>query len=99
MSETRNALEYESVNPYDGQSVQKFAALSDAELEVKIAKAASCYQTWKTKSYQERAVIVAKAAELMRGAVDQFAEHATIEMGKLINEARGEVSFSANILA
>jgi succinate-semialdehyde dehydrogenase/glutarate-semialdehyde dehydrogenase len=70
-------VEYESVNPYDGKSVQKFAAFSDAELEVKIAK----------------------AAELMRAAVDKFAKHATVEMGKLINEARGEVSFSANILA
>ena len=92
-------MAYESVNPYDGKSVQKFAELSDAELEVKIAKAASCYETWKKKSYKERAAIVAKAAELMHADVDKFANHATIEMGKLIKEARGEVNFSANILA
>jgi succinate-semialdehyde dehydrogenase/glutarate-semialdehyde dehydrogenase len=42
---------------------------------------------------------VVKAAELMQADVDKFAKHATIEMGKLINEARGEVDFSANILA
>jgi len=91
-------MAYESVNPYDGKSLKKFEELTNEQLETKIAAAAVCYQTWKKKSYQERAVIVAKAGELMRTHVDQFAKHATLEMGKLINESRGEVKFSADIL-
>ena len=35
----------------------------------------------------------------MHAQVDKFAHLASLEMGKLINEARGEVNFSANILA
>ena len=35
----------------------------------------------------------------MHAQVDRFAHLASLEMGKLINEARGEVNFSANILA
>ncbi len=66
---------------------------------MEIAKAASCYETWKKTSYAGRAAIVSKAAELMHADMDKFAKHATIEMGKLINEARGEVDFSADILA
>ena len=92
-------MAYESVNPYNGKSVKKFVELTDEQLETKIAKAASCYETWKKKSYAQRAAIVAKAAELMHADVDKFAKHATVEMGKLINESRGEVNFSANILA
>ena len=92
-------MAYESVNPYNGKSVKKFVELTNEQLEVKIAKAASCYETWRKKSYAQRAVIVSKAAELMHADVDKFAKHATVEMGKLINEARGEVNFSANILA
>jgi succinate-semialdehyde dehydrogenase/glutarate-semialdehyde dehydrogenase len=92
-------MAYESVNPFNGNSILKFDELTDAQLEVKIAKAASCFETWKKKSYKERAVVVSKAAELMHAEVDKFAKHATAEMGKLINEARGEVNFSANILA
>ena len=91
-------MAYESVNPFDGKSVKKFDELTDAQLEAKIAKATSCYETWKEKPYAERAVIVAKAAELMHTHVDKFAKHATVEMGKLINESRGEVRFSADIL-
>jgi succinate-semialdehyde dehydrogenase/glutarate-semialdehyde dehydrogenase len=92
-------MAYESINPYNGKTVKKFVELTNEQLEAKIAKSASCYATWRKKSYAQRAAIVAKAAELMHAHVDKFATHATVEMGKLINEARGEVTFSANILA
>ena len=91
-------MAYESVNPFDGKSVKKFDELTDAQLEARIAKATSCYETWKKKSYAERTMIVAKAAELMHTHVDKFAMHSTVEMGKLINESRGEVRFSVDIL-
>jgi succinate-semialdehyde dehydrogenase/glutarate-semialdehyde dehydrogenase len=91
-------MAYESVNPFDGKSVKKFETLTDEQLEAKIKTATACYQTWKKKSYADRAHIVAKAAKLMRENVDKFAKHSTIEMGKLINESRGEVNFSADIL-
>jgi len=92
-------MAYESVNPNDGTTVKKFEELTDDQLEAKITTAEACYKTWKKKSYSERAVIICKAAKLMQENVDRFAKHATIEMGKLINEARGEVKFSADILA
>ncbi len=92
-------MAYESTNPYDGKTVKKFPELTDAQLETKIATAAKTYETWKKTPYAKRAVIVAKAAELMHAQVDMFARLASLEMGKLINEARGEVNFSANILA
>jgi succinate-semialdehyde dehydrogenase/glutarate-semialdehyde dehydrogenase len=92
-------MEYQSVNPFDGKTAKTFEPLTDAELEAKIAAATACYRTWRTKSFKERAVIMARAAKLMHADVDRFAKHATLEMGKLINESRGEVKFSADILA
>jgi succinate-semialdehyde dehydrogenase/glutarate-semialdehyde dehydrogenase len=92
-------MAYESINPNDGKTVKTFPELTDEQLEKKIATAAHTYKSWKKTSYAERAVIVAKAAELMHANVDTFAKHATIEMGKLINESRGEVNYSADILA
>ena len=92
-------MAYESVNPYDGKTVKKFHELTHIQLETKIATAARTYETWKKTPYAKRAVIVAKAAELMHADVDKFAHLASLEMGKLINEARGEVKFSAEILA
>ena len=92
-------MAYQSVNPNTGKVLQSFEQLNDAQLEASLATAESCFQTWKHKSYTERAVIINKAAALMHAHVDDFAQLETLEMGKLINEARGEVKLSADILA
>ena len=92
-------MAYQSVNPYDGKVIKTFPELTDTQLETAIQTAATCFETWRHKSYAERAKVVAKAAELMHTRADEFARHATLEMGKRINEARGEVEFSSNILA
>ena len=92
-------MTYQSVNPADGKLMQKFDELTDKQLGVKLATAATCFETWRHKSYGERAVIVAKVATLMQERVDELARTMTLEMGKRISEARGEVEFSARILA
>ena len=90
---------YQSVNPADGKVLKTFKDLTDKELESKIAAAATCYESWRRKTYAERAKIVSKAAALMHAKVDELAHIMTLEMGKRINEARGEVEFSSSILA
>jgi succinate-semialdehyde dehydrogenase/glutarate-semialdehyde dehydrogenase len=90
---------YQSINPFNGKLDKSFEDLTDAQLEAKIATATACFETWRHKSYAERAVIVAKVATLMHDKVDALARIETLEMGKRINEARGEVEFSSSILA
>lgn len=90
---------YQSINPFNGKLLQTFTELSDAQLEEKIATATACFASWKQKSYAERAIIVNKAAVIMHERADALAHIMTLEMGKRINEARGEVEFSSNILA
>jgi succinate-semialdehyde dehydrogenase/glutarate-semialdehyde dehydrogenase len=92
-------MAYQSLNPATGKLLQKFDELTDKQLEEKLATAERCFKTWKLKTYAERAVIVAKAAALMHQRVDELAHTMTLEMGKRISEAKGEVEFSANILA
>jgi succinate-semialdehyde dehydrogenase/glutarate-semialdehyde dehydrogenase len=91
-------MAYQSLNPATGKLLQKFDELTDKQLEEKLATAEKCFKSWKLKSYAERAVIVAKAAALMQKRVDELANTMTLEMGKRIAEAKGEVEFSANIL-
>ena len=92
-------MAYQSIDPNTGKLVKSFEHLSNAQLDTKLAAAESCFQSWKHTRYAERAVILNKAAELMHAHVDDFARLATLEMGKRIDEARGEVKFSADILA
>lgn len=92
-------MSYQSINPNDGKLLKSFEHLSPAQLENSLAGAQHCYQTWKHRSYAERAVVLNKAAALLHAHVDDFAKLETLEMGKRINEARGEVKFSGDILA
>jgi len=92
-------MAYQSVNPLTGKVLKSFEHLNNTQLEASLAAAEHGFHSWKKTSYAERAVIINKAAALLHNHVDDFAKLATLEMGKRINEARGEVKFSGDILA
>ena len=89
---------YQSVNPYDGKTLKTFEELTSGQLETAIGTAANCFATWRQTTFAARAVVVAKAAAILRARADEFARPVTLEMGKLIDEARGEVALSADII-
>jgi len=91
-------MSYQSINPYVGKAGKTFKEMSDSELETAIATAASCFESWRHTSFAERTAVVAKAATIMHSRVDEFARPVTLEMGKLFEQARGEVTLSADII-
>jgi len=91
-------MSYRSVSPYSGKVLKTFEELTDKQLESAVTTAEGCFLTWRHTTFVERAVIVAKAAALMRQRVDELAGLVTLEMGKLIEQARGEVALSADII-
>ena len=91
-------MAYQSVNPYDGKTLKTFEELTDKQLETALEAAATCFETWRHTTFAQRAVVVAKAAAIMRARIDEFARPVTLEMGKLIDQARGEVVLSADII-
>lgn len=98
VAKSNKAPAYQSVDPNTGKVVKTFEVLTDKQLEEKLAVAALCYEKWRHTSYAERVVIVTKAANILHERVNEFAKLTTLEMGKRINEARGEVEFSSQIL-
>ena len=91
-------MTYQSVNPYDGKTLQTFTEHTDAQLEAAIDTATKSFETWRNMTFAERAAVVSKAAALMRAHADEFAKPMTLEMGKLFAESKGEVALSADIL-
>lgn len=91
-------MTYQSINPYDGSILRTFEELNQQQLEAAIATASKCFENWRQSSYADRAVIVSQAASILRANVDEFAKPVTLEMGKLLDQARGEVLLSADIL-
>lgn len=92
-------MAYQSINPTNGQLLRSYEDLSNDQLEQALSTAHACFQTWRHTTYAERAAIVQRAGVLMQANVDHFACLATLEMGKRLDEARGEVRFSGEIMA
>ena len=90
-------MTYQSVNPYNGKLLKTFDEFTDKQLEAALVTAETCFGTWRHATFAKRAVVVAKAAAIMRSRVDELARLATLEMGMLIEQARSEVLLSADI--
>ena len=91
-------MTYQSLNPYDGKIFKTFKELTDEQLETAVQAAEQCFETWRHTTFTERSTVVARAAGILRARVEDFARPITLEMGKLIEESRGEVALSADIL-
>ncbi|CAN5871360.1 NAD-dependent succinate-semialdehyde dehydrogenase [soil metagenome] len=90
-------MAYKTVNPFTGEEVRSFDEISKEALNGKLQKAAACFKTWRKNSFDERKIIVQKVADLMRERSGELAALITVEMGKRINESKGEVELSAAI--
>ncbi len=91
-------MAYQSINPYNGETLKTFDGQTNEQLEISLVTADACFDRWRQMTFAHRAIIVAKAATLMREQSEQFAMLITLEMGKLIAQSRGEVALSADIL-
>ena len=79
-----------TVNPATGQVEKTFEALSDAELEVKLQKAADTFASYRHVPFAERAKLMLKAAAILDSDKEIFARMMTMEMGKTLRSAIDE---------
>ena len=91
-------MTYQSINPYNGTVLKTFEELTDAQLEIAVHTAQQCFETWRHTTFAHRSEVLKRAAAILRSRVEDFARPITLEMGKLIEESRGEVALSADIL-
>lgn len=91
-------MAYKTTNPYTGETLKSFPDATDAEVSAAIAAAHEAFLKWRETSFAERAAFLQKAADLLRRDADGYARILTLEMGKLLGEAKAEVELSAQIL-
>jgi succinate-semialdehyde dehydrogenase/glutarate-semialdehyde dehydrogenase len=85
-------MEFKSINPYNGQTVGQYNALSEAETASLLKKSDEAFRKWRNVSLEERKRLMYAAGQVLRDNVEEYAQMITLEMGKPINEARGEVN-------
>ncbi|MCB1532430.1 MAG: NAD-dependent succinate-semialdehyde dehydrogenase [Alphaproteobacteria bacterium] len=87
---------YDVTNPADGSVVGSVPAMGKDETEKAIEAANKAFPAWAAKSAKERAVILKKWADLTVEHADVLAALMTIEQGKPLAEARGEILYGAS---
>lgn len=88
---------YATINPTTGHTLHTFPIMSDAEVKDALAQATDGYREWRQTAILERASLLSHIAELHRERLREMAELITLEMGKPIAQAKGEVELSASI--
>lgn len=90
-------MSIKSTNPATNKVVQTFEEMTEPALEQSIATAVETFASWKKTPYAERAALLHKVAGLLRENKKDLAQLITLEMGKLLSQAEGEIKLSAEI--
>jgi succinate-semialdehyde dehydrogenase / glutarate-semialdehyde dehydrogenase len=90
--------DYAVVNPATGETLQTYPTITDAELADAIGRAEAAHRAWAASStVEERAGLLERLAGLYNDQAQRLGEIIVREMGKPIEQAVGEVEFSAAI--
>lgn len=80
-----------SANPATGTVLARYAAHDAQAIEHKLAQAASAQRAWARTPLSDRMALLRRVAVELRARAPEIAPLATLEMGKPLSEALGEV--------
>ncbi|MCW8864277.1 MAG: NAD-dependent succinate-semialdehyde dehydrogenase [Colwellia sp.] len=82
-------------NPATGKTVAKVSNAGVIETELAIKAAKDAFKAWSAKSANERAALLRNWFNLMMDNLDDLGRILTLEQGKPLAEAKGEVAYGA----
>jgi len=85
-----------TVNPATNEVVKTFTALTDAQVDEKIAKAAGTFQSYRRTSFTERARWMKAAGDILAAEKEDLGRMMTLEMGKTLASAVAEAGKCAD---
>lgn len=83
-------------NPATGEEFAEVPSLSEQEVEKAITAAHEALPAWQAKTAQERSVILRRLFDLMMESKEDLGRLLTIEQGKPLKEAEGEIAYGAS---
>jgi succinate-semialdehyde dehydrogenase/glutarate-semialdehyde dehydrogenase len=83
-------MKLQSIDPTNGELIESFDEISDADLEAALARAQQTFRTNRSASFAERARWLLEAARILTGESEKWARLMTQEMGKTYKAAVAE---------
>jgi succinate-semialdehyde dehydrogenase/glutarate-semialdehyde dehydrogenase len=86
------------VNPATGETIGTVAHADRSDLDRALAAAAKGFQVWRKVAAFDRSKLMRTAANLLRDRLDAVAQVLTLEQGKPLIEAKGEILVAADVI-
>jgi len=91
-------MAYQTVNPFNNKLIKEYPAHDDQKVQQALATAHELYKSqWAQGDIKPRLQVLHTLSELISARVEDLAKIASEEMGKLIEQSRGEVKLCAAI--
>lgn len=84
-------MSFSVINPATGNTEKEISAWSDTQVEAALAEAAAIAPQWAATPLARRCELMKQAAQVLRDNADAYAKIVTLEMGKLLRDARAEI--------
>src|SRR5882757_2314760 len=88
-------MSFESRNPSTGELLNTYPEHTASEVEERLQSAWDGWKRWSLTPLAERTAFLLRLAVLLEERAEQYARLITIEMGKPVGEALGEVKKAA----
>lgn len=88
----------EIYNPANQQLIGTVPNMGQAEAERAINAAYAAWPTWKAKTAKDRSILLKKWYDLIIQHSDELATILTLEQGKPLSEAKGEIIYAASFI-
>ncbi|WP_417553231.1 NAD-dependent succinate-semialdehyde dehydrogenase [Marinomonas fungiae] len=85
-------------NPADGETIAELADCGANETTRAIEAADEALKSWRKKTAKERSAILRKWYQLILDNQDDLAKIMTLEQGKPVKEAKGEIQYGASFI-
>lgn len=90
-------MSIKSINPYNNEVLATFEEMTEEEINKIITKANKAYKSWKDTSFEQRAKVLKRAAELFRDKKEELSILMAKEMGKKLEHGRAEIDLVSDI--
>ncbi|RON31408.1 aldehyde dehydrogenase family protein [Pseudomonas brassicacearum] len=86
-----------SINPATGEQIGHYPFESASALDAALSRAAAGFRAWRSKPVDQRSQLLIALAQALRDNAAAMANMITLEMGKPITQARGEIEKCAQL--
>ena len=86
-----------SINPATGKKLKEFSAFTEKEIEERLKRAEEAFARHRREPFAKRGQLMLAAASLLEQGKKELAQTITLEMGKLLGGAMGEIEKCARV--